>query len=60
MLSTCGPFGGKNSFLAVAYLVIGGVCLVIVIIFFVKKKISTNFGERKVMWKNKNKKIKNK
>ena len=46
VLSTAGPFGGKNLFLAVAYIVVGCICLVISGIFCWKKKTSgDNFGE---------------
>jgi hypothetical protein len=38
VLSTSGAFGGKNPFLAIAYCVIGGICLLIAIIFFAKFK----------------------
>jgi len=36
VLSTTGPFGGKNSFLSISYLVVGGVCLLISVFFFVR------------------------
>lgn len=39
VMSTAGAFGGKNPFLAIAYLVIGGICLLVAIIFFVKFKL---------------------
>lgn len=39
VLSTSGAFGGKNPFLAIAYCVIGGICLLIAIIFFAKFKL---------------------
>lgn len=44
MLSTSGPFGGKNVFLATAYVVIGSICFVVAIIFFVKHRMNKNFG----------------
>jgi len=37
VMSTTGPFGGKNIFLSISYLVVGGVCIVISILFWVKK-----------------------
>lgn len=37
VLSTANEFGGKNNFLAVAYLVVGCICFVITIAFIVKK-----------------------
>ena len=39
-LSTAGAFGGKNLFLAVAYIVVGCICLVISAVFCWKKKTS--------------------
>jgi len=37
VMSTTGPFGGKNIFLSVSYLVVGCVCVVISILFWIKK-----------------------
>lgn len=36
ILSTANAFGGQNMFLAVSYLVVGGICLFITILFIVK------------------------
>jgi len=36
VLSTTGPFGGKNYFLAISYLAVGGVCLLITIFFGIR------------------------
>lgn len=48
VLSTAGPLGGKNQFLAVAFIVVGIICLVIALIFLFKKKVThNNFGEAK-------------
>jgi len=46
VMSTAGAFGGKNPFLAIAYCVIGGICLLIAIIFFAKFKFKS--AENKV------------
>lgn len=43
-----GPFGGKNYFLSVAFIVVGVICLLIAAAFLIKKKISGDaFGEKK-------------
>jgi len=42
VLSTTNAFGGKNMFLAVAYLVVGSVCMLIALMFSVKKMMSPN------------------
>lgn len=34
VLSTVNSFGGKNSFLGIAYIVVGGICLVMAVLFF--------------------------
>ncbi len=34
VLSTVNAFGGKNSFLGISYIVVGGICLVMAILFF--------------------------
>ena len=44
VLSTANAFGGKNTFLAVAYLVVGGVCFVVFIAFLVKKLTMKEFS----------------
>jgi len=36
VISTTGPFGGKNNFLAISYLVVGGVCILISVFFFIR------------------------
>ena len=38
VLSTANAFGGKNDFLAIAYLVVGGICA-LTTIFFIGRKI---------------------
>lgn len=37
VLSTANAFGGKNDFLAIAYLVVGSICFCITIFFIVRK-----------------------
>lgn len=37
-MSTANAFGGKNSFLAIAYIVVGCICAVITIVFLIKKQ----------------------
>ena len=45
VLSTSSSFGGKNYFISIAYLVVGGICILISLFFFYKKKISNGkFG----------------
>lgn len=34
VLSTVNAFGGKNSFLGISYIVVGGICLIMAILFF--------------------------
>jgi len=36
VLSTTGPFGGKNEFLAYSYVAVGGVCIAVSVFFFVR------------------------
>lgn len=40
VISTSSWLGGKNPFLGIAYMVVGGICIVLGIIFLVKHKIS--------------------
>jgi hypothetical protein len=42
VLSTTGPFGGKNLFLEIAYFVVGGVCLLVAGFFLLKKYMLLN------------------
>ena len=47
-MSNSGPLGGKNPFLAIAYIIVGVLCLLIGIIFLAKKKMTANkFGAAK-------------
>mmetsp|Transcript_21833 Transcript_21833/g.22010 ORF Transcript_21833/g.22010 Transcript_21833/m.22010 type:complete len:358 (-) Transcript_21833:289-1362(-) len=39
VISTIGSFGGKNSFLGIAYIVVGSVCLLLTILFGLKQMI---------------------
>lgn len=36
ILSTIGPFGGKNQFLSVSYFTVGGICLLVSLFFLFK------------------------
>lgn len=47
VLSTTNAFGGKNTFLAVAYLVVGSVCMLIAIAFTFKKILSRREAKNK-------------
>jgi len=48
LVNGIGPFGGKNYFLSVAFIVVGVICLFIAAAFFIKKRISgDSFGEKK-------------
>ena len=48
VLSTANEFGGKNNFLAIAYLVVGCICFVITIAFSIKKiKSSSDMKKNK-------------
>lgn len=38
ILSTVGPFGGRNHFLAISYLVVGGICILISFLFVCRMK----------------------
>lgn len=40
IISTTSWIGGKNSFLGIAYIVVGAICLILGILFAVKQKIS--------------------
>lgn len=51
ILSTAGPLGGKNNFLAIAYIIVGILNLIIAGIFVGKKKFNENFG-KKTTWCN--------
>ena len=47
-MSTSGPFGGKNLFLAVAFIVVGVIQILIAIAFLIKKlKGGNSFGVRR-------------
>ena len=39
VISTIGSFGGKNSFLGIAYIVVGSVCLLLTVLFGLKQMI---------------------
>jgi hypothetical protein len=39
VVSTVNSFGGKNSFLGIAYIVVGGLCIVMAIVFFIGYKL---------------------
>lgn len=48
VLSTALAFGGKNQFLAVAFVIVGIICIVITVVFLLKKKTTAGgFGENK-------------
>lgn len=42
VLSTVNAFGGKNTFLGVSYIVVGGICILMAIGFFIGDKIQKN------------------
>ncbi|OQR92960.1 hypothetical protein THRCLA_08577 [Thraustotheca clavata] len=56
VISTLSWYGGRNPFLGVAYMVIGSICIVLSLVFFIKHKMSprklgdTNY----LVWKAKN------
>ena len=51
VMSTSGPFGGKNLFLAVAFIVVGVIQILIAIAFLIKKlKGGNSFGVRRAEW----------
>ena len=37
VLTTAGPFGGKNNFLPITYIILGVFCIIIAGIFYFKK-----------------------
>jgi len=41
-----GPFGGKNYFLSIAFIVVGVICILIALAFLIKKNITNTFGEK--------------
>ena len=43
VLSTVNAFGGKNNFLGLSYIIVGGVCLILAVIFL----IGYNFHQKK-------------
>ena len=47
VLSTAGDFGGKNEFLAIAYLVVGAMAILISAFFCIKKRFNKSFGDKK-------------
>lgn len=47
VLSTTNAFGGKNMFLSVAYLVVGSVCMLISLLFSIKKLMAHNKRDNK-------------
>jgi hypothetical protein len=53
VISTASWFGGRNPFLGIAYIVVGSICLVLSILFFVKHKLSPRkLGDtRYLVWK---------
>ena len=49
--TSLGPFGGKNYFLSIAFIVVGVICILIAVAFFIKKKLAGDaFGEKKDNW----------
>lgn len=53
VISTTSWFGGRNSFLGIAYIVVGAICVVLAILFFAKHKLSPRkLGDtRYLVWK---------
>ena len=43
VLSTVNAFGGKNNFLGLSYIIVGGICLILAVIFL----IGYNFHQKK-------------
>jgi hypothetical protein len=56
VISTASWFGGKNSFLGIAYIVVGALCLVLSGLFFTKHRMSPRkLGDtRYLVWKDRN------
>jgi len=56
VISTTSWFGGKNSFLGIAYIVVGAICLLLSGLFFLKHKMSPRkLGDtRYLVWKDRN------
>merc|ERR1711865_689983 len=56
VISTTSWFGGKNSFLGIAYIVVGALCLLLSGLFFLKHKMSPRkLGDtRYLVWKDRN------
>ena len=48
VISTANAFGGKNTFLAVSYIVVGVICALVTIGFFVRKVLSNQDNKNKV------------
>lgn len=45
ILSTSGPFGGKNYFLSISFIVVGSISVLIALAFFIKQRTTDNkFG----------------
>lgn len=45
ILSTSGPFGGKNYFLSIAFIVVGSISFLIAVAFYIKQRTTDNrFG----------------
>ncbi|KAL4482553.1 hypothetical protein ABPG72_005796 [Tetrahymena utriculariae] len=45
ILSTSGPFGGRNQFLSIAFIVVGSISVLIAVAFFIKQRTTDNrFG----------------
>lgn len=54
VISTTSWFGGRNPFLGIAYITVGGLCMILAILFFAKHKLSPRkLGDtRYLVWKN--------
>lgn len=45
ILSTSGPFGGKNYFLSISFIVVGAISVLIALAFYIKQRTTDNkFG----------------